>query len=93
MSTRKKPVEWAEDETRLGSELPLPKKGVRPTAPVCPKRVRFRSPQTGETYWLLMPTVSIEGFWQSLRAIESRAKKQIVLLYRAGFHTSKAVQD
>ena len=102
-----KPVEvWAEDETRLGL-LPVhrrvwAKKGVRPTAPVCPAYkwlygFGFVRPQTGETYWLLMPTVSIEVMNLALaefaRDVNPEAKKQIVLLVdRAGFHTSKAVQ-
>ncbi len=102
-----KPVEvWAEDETRLGL-LPVhrrvwAKKGVRPTAPVCPAYkwlygFGFVRPQTGETDWLLMPTVSIEVMNLALaefaRDVNPEAKKQIVLLVdRAGFHTSKAVQ-
>ena len=102
-----KPVEvWAEDETRLGL-LPVhrrvwAKKGVRPTAPVCPAYkwlygFGFVRPQTGETYWLLMPTVSVEVMNLALaefaRDVNPEAKKQIVLLVdRAGFHTSKAVQ-
>ena len=102
-----KPVEvWAEDETRLGL-LPVhrrvwAKKGVRPTAPVCPAYkwlygFGFVRPQTGETYWLLLPTVSVEVMNLALaefaRDVNPEAKKQIVLLVdRAGFHISKAVQ-
>ena len=52
---------------------------------------------TGETYWLLMPTVSVEVMNLALaefaRDVNPEAKKQIVLLVdRAGFHTSKAVR-
>ncbi len=102
-----KPVEvWAEDETRLGL-LPVhrrvwAKKGVRPTATVCPAHkwlygFGFVRPQTGETYWLLLPTVSVEVMNLALaefaRDVNPEAKKQIVLLVdRAGFHISKAVQ-
>ena len=103
---KSEPVEvWAEDETRLGL-LPVhrrvwAKKGVRPTAPVCPAYkwlygFGFVRPQTGETDWLLMPTVSVEVMNLALaefaRDVNPEAKKQIVLLVdRAGFHTSKAV--
>ena len=102
-----KPVEvWAEDETRLGL-LPVhrrvwAKKGVRPTATVCPAHkwlygFGFVRPQTGETDWLLLPTVSVEVMNLALaefaRDVNPEAKKQIVLLVdRAGFHISKAVQ-
>ena len=102
-----KPVEvWAEDETRLGL-LPVhrrvwAKQGMRPIAPVCPVykwlyRFGFVRPQTGETYWLLLPTVSVEVMNLALvefaRDVNPGAKKQIVLLVdRAGFHTSKAVR-
>ena len=74
----------------------------RATAPVCPAYkwlygFGFVRPQTGETYWLLMPTVSVEVMNLALaefaRDVNPEAKKQIVLLVdRAGFHTSKAVQ-
>ena len=41
------------------------KRGERPIAPVCPAYkwlygFGFVRPQTGETYWLLMPSVSVE---------------------------------
>ena len=101
-----KPVEvWAEDETRLGL-LPVQrrvwaKQGQRPIAAVCPAYkwlygFGFLRPQTGETYWLLMPSVSVEVMNLALsefaRDVNPQAKKQIVLLLdSAGFHTSKDV--
>ena len=102
-----KPVEvWAEDETRLGL-LPVhrrvwAKRGERPIAPVCPAYkwlygFGFVRPQTGETYWLLMPSVSVEVMNLALaefaRDVNPEGKKQIILLLdRAGFHTGKDLE-
>lgn len=96
-----KPVEiWSEDETRIGL-LPIQrrvwaKKGERPIAPVCPAYkwlygFGFVRPQTGENYWLLMPSVSVEVMNLALaefaQEVNPDGKKQIILLLdRAGFH-------
>lgn len=94
---------WAEDEARVGL-LPVhrrvwAKQGERPTVPVCPSYkwlygFGFVRPQTGETYWLLMPSVSVEVMNLALaefaRDVNPEGKKQIILLLdRAGFHTGK----
>ena len=102
-----KPVEiWAEDETRLGL-LPVhrrvwAKRGERPIAPVCPAYkwlygFGFVRPQTGETYSLLMPSVSVEimnlALAEFARDVNPEGKKQIILLLdRAGFHTGKDLE-
>ena len=75
------------------------KQGERPTASVCPSYkwlygFGFVRPQTGETYWLLMPSVSVEVMNLALaefaRDVNPEGKKQIILLLdRAGFHTGK----
>lgn len=104
---QEKPVEiWAEDETRLGL-LPVhrrvwAKQGERPIAPVCPAYkwlygFGFVRPQTGETYWLLMPSVSVEVMNLALaefaRDVNPDRQKQIILLLdRAGFHTGKGLE-
>ena len=97
---------WAEDETRLGL-LPVQrrvwaKEGVRPIAPVCPAYkwlygFGFVRPKTGETYWLLMPTVNVDVMNRALSefsaAVNPEGKKQILLILDcAGFHTSDAVE-
>jgi len=57
----------------------------------------FVHPQTGETYWLLMPSVSVEVLNLALsefsRDVNPEGKKQIILLLdRAGFHTGKGLE-
>ena len=97
---------WAEAEIRLGlrpvHRRVWAKQGARPIAPVCPQHkwlygFGFVRPKTGETYWLLMPTVSINVMNLALaefaRDVNPCAKKQIVLVVDcAGFHTSKALE-
>ena len=78
------------------------KRGERPIAPVCPAYkwlygFGFLRPQTGETYWLLMPSVSVEVMNLALaefaRDVNPEGKKQIILLLdRAGFHTGKDLE-
>ena len=97
---------WAEDETCLGL-FPVhrrvwAKQGERPIAPVCPAYnwlygFGFVRPQTGVTYWLLMPSVSVEVMNLALaefaRNVNQDGKKQIILLLdRAGFHTGKGLE-
>ena len=57
----------------------------------------FVRPQTGETYSLLMPSVSVEVMNLALaefaRDVNPEGKKQIILLLdRAGFHTGKDLE-
>ena len=78
------------------------KRGERPIAPVCPAYkwlygFGFVRPQTGETYSLLMPSVSVEVMNLALaefaRDVNPEGKKQIILLLdRAGFHTGKDLE-
>ena len=97
---------WAEAEIRLGlrpvHRRVWAKQGARPIAPVCLQHkwlygFGFVRPKTGETYGLLMPTVSINVMNLALaefaRDVNPCAKKQIVLVVDcAGFHTSKALE-
>ena len=78
------------------------KRGERPIVPVCPAYkwlygFSFVRPQTGETYWLLMPSVSIEvmniALAEFARDMNPEGEKQIILLLdRAGFHTGKGLE-
>ena len=71
--------------------------GEARSAPVCPAYkwlygFGFVGPQTGETYWLLMPSVSVEimnlALAEFARDVNPDGKKQIILLSDyAGFHT------
>ena len=93
---------WAEDEHRLGL-APVARrvwapKGRRPTA-----RVRrryewvyvyaFVRPRTGETWWCLLPTVSLEAMGLALAEFArdqgiGPARRAVVALDRAGWHLS-----
>ena len=86
------------------------KQGERPIVPVCPAYkwlygFSFVRPQTGETYWLLMPSVSILlmpsvsievmniALAEFARDMNPEGEKQIILLLdRAGFHTGKGLE-
>ena len=78
------------------------KRGERPIASVCPVykwlySFGFVHPQTGETYWLLMPSVSVEVLNLALsefsRDVNPEGKKQLILLLdRACFHTGKGLE-
>ena len=53
----------------------------------------FLHPETGESYWLLLPSVNVEVFTIALQqfaqAISAGPERQIVLvLDRAGWHSS-----
>ena len=90
------------DEHRIGLK-PIrrriwAKKGATVTAPVAPRYewlyvYAFVHPQSGQTCWLLLPTVNVEVFSRALAAFAEEVgagpDKQIVLvLDRAGWHGS-----
>lgn len=94
---------WAQDEHRLG-RLPVVRrvwapKGRRPLAPV--RRVYewlyvygFVRPRTGQTWWCLLPTVSVEAMNLALAAFArdegiGPAKRAVLVLDNAGWHTGK----
>jgi hypothetical protein len=96
---------WAEDEHRLGLKPVLRRmwalKGHRPIATVHPRYewlyvYGFVQPQSGETHWLIVPTVGTEVFSQALalfaREVGAGPGKQvIVVLDQAGWHVSAKV--
>ena len=96
---------WAFDEHRIGLK-PLLRRvwvfnGHRPTVVVQHRYqwlyiYAFVHPASGQTQWLLLPTVNAEIFTLALQhfaqAVGASKQKQIVLvLDRAGWHTSKAL--
>lgn len=97
------PVEvWAQDEHRIGLKPILRRvwspKGQRPLAVVRPRYqwsylYGFVRPSTGDTFWLLLPTVSVEAFQMALNAFAAAVgagpHKQVLLVVdRAGWHVS-----
>jgi hypothetical protein len=100
------PVEvWAMDEHRLGLKpivrrVWVPRR-TAPTVKVYPRYTwlylyGFVQPETGKTFWLLLPTVNIAMMNLALRefasAVGAGASKRVVLvLDGAGWHTSAAV--
>lgn len=106
MNSSPVPVEvWAMDEHRLGLKPIVRRVWVpRRTAPTVKIHPRytwlylygFVQPETGKTFWLLLPTVNIEMMNLALRefasAVGAGANKRVVLvLDGAGWHTSGAV--
>lgn len=100
------PVEvWAMDEHRVGLRPILRRvwapRGQRPVATVRPRYewtyvYAFVRPATGETYWLLLPTVSAAAASLALRAFAAAtgagAGRRIALvLDGAGWHRGGAV--
>jgi hypothetical protein len=96
---------WAFDEHRIGLKPILRRvwtfNGQRPTA-VVEHRYQwlyvyaFVHPASGQTHWLLLPTVNVDVFALALQhfaqAVGASQQKQILLvLDRAGWHTSKAL--
>jgi transposase len=96
---------WAYDEHRIGLK-PIVRRvwvfnGQRPTAVVQHRYqwlyvYAFVHPRSGQTQWLLLPTVNVDVFTLALRhfaqAVGASTQKQIVLvLDRAGWHTSQAL--
>jgi transposase len=97
---------WFEDEHRLGLQPVLRRVWVeqdeQPIATVNWKRewlwlYAFVHPQTGETYWWLLPYVNTDLFNQVLQDFAEHFKvgttKQVILsVDQAGWHLSKALQ-
>ena len=93
---------WAQDEHRIGLKPILRRvwspKGQRPVALVRPRYqwsylYGFVRPSTGDTFWLLLPTVSVEAFQIALSAFAAAVgagpHKQVLLVVdRAGWHVS-----
>jgi hypothetical protein len=93
---------WAEDEHRLGLKPVLRRVYVpEGETPIADVNWRFKwlwlyafvHPQTGETYWWILPYVNTELFNQVLadfaQEFELGANKRILLAVdRAGWHTS-----
>ena len=101
---------WAQDEHRLGLKPILrrvwTRRGERPRAPVHHRYewlyvYGFVRPATGQTFWLVLPTVNKEFFWRALsgRALSEfalhvgagRDKRVVLVVDQAGWHTSKDV--
>ncbi len=96
---------WAFDEHRIGLKPILRRvwvfNGKRPTVVVQHRYqwlyvYAFVHPTSGHTQWLLLPSVNAEIFTLALQhfaqAVGASQHKQIVLvLDRAGWHTSKAL--
>ncbi len=96
---------WYQDEARLGLK-PIVRRvwARRGQRPRTPSQTRYEwlyvygfvHPQRGETYWLILPTVSIAAMTLALREfardVGAGLTKQIVLvLDQAGWHTSGKV--
>jgi transposase len=98
---------WAEDEARLGLKPVM----RRVWAPVGKKRpvARFKRgykwtylygfvrPQSGELYWLILPTVNVELFSMALREFAKEVaagkdKRILLVVDQAGWHTGKKVE-
>lgn len=93
------------DEHRIGLKPILRRvwslRGVRPSVLVHHRYqwlyvYGFVHPPSGRTFWLLMPTVSIDAFTVALREFAAFCqtgtdKRIFLLLDRAGFHTSPAI--
>ena len=94
---------WAVDEHRLGL-LPVVRRvwaprGQRPVAPV--RRAYawlyvygFVRPRTGQTWWGLLPTVSVEAMTVALAAFArdegiGPGKRAVLAVDHAGWHTSR----
>jgi hypothetical protein len=96
---------WAMDEHRVGLRPILRRvwapRGQRPVATVRPRYewlyvYAFVRPATGETYWLLLPTVSAAAFTVALRQFAAAAgagagKRVALVLDGAGWHRGWAV--
>jgi hypothetical protein len=97
---------WAEDEARLGLKPVM----RRVWAPVGRRPVvRFKrgykwtylygfvQPESGEVYWLILPTVNVQVFSMALsefaREVGAGDKKHVLLVVdRAGWHTGGEVE-
>jgi DDE superfamily endonuclease len=97
---------WGMDEHRIGLKPILRRvwcrKGQRPIAVVQHRYAwlyvyGWVRPTTGDTYWLLLPTVSIVAFTMALAEFArdigvGPTKRLILLVDQAGWHVSKQVQ-
>jgi transposase len=101
--TAKKVELWCEDEHRLGLK-PIIRKvwspiGERPLVKVHQRYewtylYAFARPNTGEVYWLILPTVNAEVFSLALETFAREAgagkrKRILLVLDQAGWHTAK----
>lgn len=96
---------WAMDEHRVGLQPVLRRvwapRGQRPVATVQPRYewtyvYAFVRPATGETYWLLLPTVSGAAFSTALREFAGAlgagpGRRVALVLDGAGWHSGKEV--
>jgi hypothetical protein len=97
---------WAEDEVRLGLKPVIRRVwapvGNRPIARF--KRgykwtylYAFVHPQSGELYWLILPTVNTELFSMALNEFAKEVgvgehKRVLLVVDQSGWHTSKEVE-
>ena len=97
---------WAEDEARLGLKPVIRRVwapvGKRPVAHF--KRgykwtylYGFVHPESGEVYWLILPTVNTDLFSMALREFAKemgagRDKRVLLVVDQAGWHTGKEVE-
>ena len=97
---------WAEDEARLGLKPVI----RRVWAPVGRRPVvRFKRgykwtylygfvrPESGEVYWLILPTVNVELFSMALSEFASvvgasKERRVVLVVDQAGWHTGKEVE-
>lgn len=96
---------WAQDEHRVGLKSIVRRiwapKGTRPIATVKEKYewlyvYAFVHPSSGDTHWLLLPTVNSQAMSLALadfaKVVDAGPDKHILLvLDQAGWHTSKEV--
>lgn len=96
---------WAQDEHRLGLKPVIrrvwARRGWQPVVPVRPRYqwlyvVSFVEPETGETFWLVLPTVSIPSFQQALEAFADHVqagpdRPVMLVLDQAGWHRSRRI--
>lgn len=97
---------WAEDEMRVGLKPVLRRVwapcGKRPMVRV-KRRYKwvyvygFVHPTTGETYWLILPTVNVEAFSLALKHFAKgvgagEEKRVLLVLDQAGWHTGGEVE-
>ena len=97
---------WAEDETRLGLK-PVMRRvwapvGERPVA--CFERgykwtylYGFVHPESGEVFWMILPTVNTEMFsmalWEFAKEVGAGKERRILLVVdKAGWHTGGEVE-
>jgi transposase len=97
---------WAEDEARLGLKPVIRRVwapvGERPIARF--KRgyewtylYGFVRPESGEVYWLILPTVNVELFSMALQEFAKEVgagedKRVLLVVDRAGWHTGGGVE-